>query len=106
MALHPALAALLTQTVLHAPYTGQDGYGASTYGPAVTRAASIQYDVRQIPTPQGEQARSMTLVFLNGDFALGARDKLTLPDGTSPAIQQLMAVNDVNGSLSHYEVRL
>jgi hypothetical protein len=106
MALHPALAALLTQTVLHAPYTGQDGYGASTYGPAVTREASIQYDVRQIPTPQGEQARSMTLVFLNGNAPVGARDKLTLPDGTSPAIQQLVAVMDVDGHPSHYEVRL
>jgi hypothetical protein len=106
MPLHPALAALLTQTVLHAPYTGQDGYGASTYGPAVTREASIQYDLRQVPTPQGEQARSMTLVFLNGDQPVGARDKLTLPDGTSPAIQQLVAVMDVNKSLSHYEIRL
>ena len=31
MPLHPALAAMLTQTVLHAPYTGQDGYGAVSY---------------------------------------------------------------------------
>lgn len=106
MALHPALAALLTQTVLHAPYTGQDGYGASTYGPAVSREASMQYEVRQVLTPQGEQAVSMTVLFLNGDAPVGSRDKFTLPDGTSPAIQQLMAVNDVNGSLSHYEVRL
>jgi hypothetical protein len=106
MPMHPALRALLTDTVLHAAATAQDGYGTPTYGPAVARPAKVEAEVRQVLTPQGELGVSQTRVFLNGDQPVGARDKLTLPDGTSPAIQALAPIRDVDGTLSHYELLL
>src|SRR5262245_31925928 len=106
--MHPALVAMLTQTVTHVPYTGQDRYGKPTYGAAVQRATRIQYVVQRITTADGQERVSTTTLFFNGDFTLNVRDKLTLPDTTSPAIQQVYSAEDPlqPGVIDHWRVLL
>jgi hypothetical protein len=105
--MHPALQAMLVDTVSIAPYVGQDAYGKPTYGAAVLHPARLEYELTTVRTPQGQERTSTSVVVLNGDFVLTERDKLTLADGTSPAIQQVArAMKPFSAALDHYEVRL
>jgi hypothetical protein len=105
--MHPNLQAMLVHTVSITPYVGQDAYGKPTYGPAVVRPARVEYELTIVPTAQGQARTSTSVVMLNGDFVLTERDKLTLADGTSPAIQQVArAFKPFSPVLDHYEVRL
>lgn len=101
----PTLAAMLTDTVQQAAYTGtQDVYGAPVYATPVVLAARVDWKVRRITNHAGEERISRAQVFFNGDVTLGVRDKMTLPDGTSPPIQVLSPVTEEVGALDHWEV--
>ena len=104
----PALLDMLTETVLHAPYTGQDAYGKPTYGPAVARLASIEYRLTTGNQTQGAERVSFTIVYFDATFPLSVRDKLTLPNGSSPAIQEVGSKVDPTqpGVVDHYRVVL
>lgn len=102
----PALLAMLTDTVPLAPWTGQDGYGAPTYGPAVPTPARVEYRQRRIVNAQGQERMSLCTVFFNGNVTVDLRDKLILPDTTSPAIQLVYPVRDEVGAVDHWEVML
>ena len=99
---------MLTETVSHQSYVGQDAYGKPTYGPAVERPALIQY--RVTTGGQGQQAErvSTTIIYCDADFVLSVRDRLVLPDGSAPAIQDVYRLPDPTqpGVYSHYEVLL
>ena len=101
-----AFRALLTETVTHAAYAGQDGYGTPTYGKGHSRPARVQYTIRRIVNAQGQEVLSRCKVFLDSDASLTLKDRLTLADGTSPPLQLLSPVRDETGTLSHYEVWL
>lgn len=101
-----ALLDLLTDTVTLAPYVSQDAYGTPTYGATQTLAARVQYKVQRITNAQGQERVSQAKVFLDGTVTVALQDKLTLPDGRSPAIQLLYEVKDVDGSRHHIEVWL
>jgi hypothetical protein len=92
--MHPALAAMLTQTVQHSAYTGQDPFGKPLYGSAVARACRIEYQIAVTPNQQGQGRVSNTVVYFDGTFPLTVRDKLLLSDGTAPAIQQVQVWED------------
>jgi hypothetical protein len=104
----PALQTMLTQTVSHQPYTGQDVYGKPTYGAVVEHPALIEY--RITTGGQGQQAErvSVTVVYCEANFPLTVRDRLVLPDGTAPAIQDVQSWPDPTqpGSTDHYEIVL
>jgi hypothetical protein len=102
------LRAMLTQTVMHSAYTGQDAYGKPTYAAAVARACRIQYEVRSVANPQGQERTSNTVIFFDGTFPLTVRDKLVLPDGTAPALQLVYAPVDPDHPdvIDHYEAIL
>lgn len=102
--MHAALAMLLTDTVSHATYTGQDGYGAPTYAAAVTHPCRVEYKIRRITNAQGEERVSRARLFFDGDVVIGLRDKLVLEDETAPAIQLIYRVRDETGALDHVEV--
>jgi hypothetical protein len=103
----PALVAMLTETIAHAAYTGQDSYGKPTYGAPVNRAARIQYQVTAVTTAQGQERTSTTKIICNGNFGITVRDKLTLPDGTSPTIQQVYSPRDpFSAAVDHHEILL
>jgi hypothetical protein len=92
--MHPALAAMLTQTVQHSPYTGQDNYGKPTYGSAVPRRCLIEYHITVAQNQPGQGRTSNTVLYFDGTFPLTVRDKLVLPDTTAPAIQQVQVRED------------
>jgi hypothetical protein len=105
--MHPDLQAMLVHTVSVAPYLGQDAYGKPTYGPAVVRPARVEYEDTIVITAQGSARTNTSVVVLNGDFDLTERDKITLADGTSPAIQRVARAYEPDSPvLDHYEVRL
>ncbi len=95
------LRAMLTETVSHQAYLGQDGYGASQYGLAVERPCRIEAKVQPIPTAQGEERTSMTRIFFAPDFPLELRDRIVLPDETAPQIQRVTLSHDEFGVPHH-----
>ncbi len=104
MTMDAALRALLTDTVTLAAYTSQDVYGSPTYASPQTVPARIEYKVRRVVDHTGQERVSRARVFLDGDVVLDLRDRVTLPDGTSPPILALYSVRDVDGSISHHEI--
>jgi hypothetical protein len=101
----PALAALLTDTVTQAAWTGaQDVYGAPTYAAPVTLPARVQWVTRRITTATGEERTARAQIFFDSTATIGLRDRLTLPDGTTPPLQAVGAVYDELGGLSHWEI--
>jgi hypothetical protein len=104
--MEPALLALLTETIQHRAYTGQDRYGKPTYAAPVTRPARLEYRVSTLTDAQGQERTSMITVFCHGDFPITLRDHITLDDGTSPAIQAVYSPRDLDGSVHHHEIKL
>jgi hypothetical protein len=105
--LHPALAALLTETVTHEAFTGvQDAYGAPAFAGSVTHPARVEFTVRRIVDHTGQERMSRCKVFLDGDVTIDLRDRLVLPDGTAPPILALSSPRDLSGNVSHWEVSL
>lgn len=97
--------ALLTETLTIAAYTGvQDGYGQPTFGSPVSVPARLEYKTRRIVTATGDERLSRCRAFLEGTLTLDLRDKLILPDGTSPPMQLIYAPRDEGGAIDHYEV--
>jgi hypothetical protein len=103
--MEPSLVAMLTETVTHAAYYGQDLYGKPVYSEAVQRPARIQYEVTVVNV-QGQERTSTTTVYFNGDFPLTVRDKVILPDGQAPAIQSIASPRDMQGQIYHHKVFL
>lgn len=103
----PVLVALLTETVIHEAYTGvQDSYGTPTYAPPVTLPARVEPSPQRIATQAGEERLSRARVFLDGNVQIDLRDRITLPDGTQPAILTAMVLNDEYGRPDHWEMRV
>ena len=97
------LAVMLTAQVAHQRYLSQDGYGTPTFAAPVMLPALVEYKIRRIVTAQGEERMSRAKVFLDGNVVLDLRDKLTLEDGTSPALQLVYQVRDEGGAVHHIE---
>lgn len=95
--------------VIRSAYTGQDGYGQATFGSAVTHLCRVVRKpqiVRQ--TGGGETAGSIrevistSQIFSKSIVGWGLRDKVTLADGTTPKILQIVTYPDEDGP--HHEV--
>ena len=108
MPMEPALRSMLTQTITQAPYLGIDMYGKPSYGPPVQRPARISLRIETITNPQGQERVSNTTVIIDGDVPVTVNDRLTLPDGTSPAVQLVYSPEDPDfpGVIHHYELKL
>ena len=100
----PALLEMLTETVQHAAYTGQDSYGTPTFAAPVARPARVEYGTQRFTTAQGQERVSRALVYFAWDFPLDLRDQVTLDDGSRPALQRIDRFKDEVGNPSHYEV--
>jgi hypothetical protein len=99
----PELAAMLTETVSHEAYVGQDGYGAPQYDAAVLRPCRVEFKVGPVVTATGEERTSSTRIFFESDFTLNLRDRLVLEDGTAPQIQAIYRPRDEYGIVHHQE---
>jgi hypothetical protein len=99
-----ALKAMLIDTITHEPYVSHDQYGAPTYGASVTRPGRLETRMATAIVGGGLTLVPQTRLFLDGDPLVHQSDRLTLPDGTQMLIQNLAAVTDEQGVLSHYEI--
>lgn len=100
----PALQQWLTETVELMPYTGQDGYGKANYGPAQVVPCRTEAQSRTLMLGTGREGVSNTRLFLDSNVQITMRDQVRFQDGTTPPIQRIDRVRDLDGSLSHHEV--
>lgn len=95
--MHPALRALLKETVTVRPKTGRSGYGAPAYGAPVTYPARCRQVSRLVRAPDGQEKLASWEVRLDGDAVVGPEDEVTLPNGTKPPILRVSSVPDETG---------
>lgn len=95
-------------SVTHTPWTGQDGYGADTFGAPVPRRAIVDMTRKPRVTRAGKLLMTIAeITFLepitdNGasgrDEPIDTRDKIVLPDGsTGPIVSVGGPVDPVTG---------
>ena len=76
----------------------RDGYGKPTYLPAATYPARVEGKNQIVRTANGDERASTTQVTLAGGPTIGAEDRLTLPDGSSPGIVAIATVPGASGT--------
>lgn len=92
------VADLLTSTVAVAPYVSHDEWGKPTFGPSVDLPARVVRGRKQVLTAAGELAVSTSRAYVApGAVVVGARDRVTLPDGTQPEVLALDDFPDDEG---------
>jgi hypothetical protein len=101
----PELAAMLTETVTHEAYQGQDGYGSPVYSAPAPRPCRVEYRVSRIVTALGEERTSNTRIFFDTDFTLNLRDRIVLEDTTAPQILAVYRPRDEEGNVYYQEAR-
>ena len=102
----PALVAMLTDTLLVAPLTGRDAYGAPSYGPQVSVKGRVEKSLVTQFTPQGRQVVQETRISMDGTAPVTEGSQLTLPDSTVHLVQKFAVVEDEQGNIDHFEVVL
>lgn len=95
--------------VIRTPYTGQDGYGQPSFGGPATHLCRVVHKPQLIRLAGGGETRgtireviSTSQIFSKSIVGWGLRDQLTLADGTSPKILQIVTFPDEDGP--HHEV--
>lgn len=95
-----AVANTLTQdlqaTITREAFTsGQDVRGEPNRSTGVSVKAIVEYKTRQVKTPSGEFVTSRAKVtILDPSIVIHVKDKLTLPDGTSGPILEVVGLAD------------
>lgn len=94
---------LLVDTVTIAPWASQDAAGQATYGAPVAYDALVEYDTTKaivVGTIDGRGGQAVVfkaVVHLDGRPTISLRDKITLPDGSTPAILNVRSYSDQSG---------
>lgn len=89
MAIDPALQALCPNTVTISPWGSADGYGKATYGTAVSHTCLLVKMPKMVRTVTGQERVSTAQIYLTSAPGTSVKDKVTLPDGTTPVILQV-----------------
>ena len=74
-------APLMRQRVVVKPFASYDGYGAASYGAAVTYQAAVVGEVKLVRTAQGQEVPSQQTVYLMSNAAVRPQDQITLSTG-------------------------
>ena len=103
MAIARELQALCPNTVTIAPWVSADSYSKSTYGTAVSHTCLLVRSPKMVRTVTGQEKVSMAQVYLTSAPGTSVKDRVTLPDGTTPVIMHVDTYpNDTE--LSYFEV--
>ncbi len=80
------LQALCPNTVTIQPFASADSYSKPTYGSGVVYTCLIAKQPKMVRTVTGQEKVSMAQIYLTSAPGVSVKDKVTLPDGTTPAI--------------------
>lgn len=91
VAIADSLTISLQSTVQHESFLGQTIYGA-TWSSAIPRTAIVELRSRLHQTRDGRLVDTRAMVLFPRDIAVDHRDKITLPDGSSGPIVDVVGV--------------
>ena len=88
----------LQDTVTHAAYSSQDGYGKPTYASGVSRPAIVEKKARLFRTDGGQEIVSRHKVTFLQQVAISTKDRITLSDGSTGPILDVQGLMDPSTS--------
>ncbi len=93
-----SLRSMLTSTITVEPWSSQDVYGQATYGTAVSMAARISKAPKLVRADDGREVVAGSTAWVDPvSTIIGARDRVTLPDGTTPTVLSVERIPDERG---------
>jgi hypothetical protein len=101
------LITLLNQTITLETFNSySNNLGDCSYNTAVTLPARVERRIKVVRSLKGENAVSTATIFLNGSITLDkyGRDRITLPDSTTPPILAIEDGVKGDGTVLYYEV--
>ena len=103
MAIDPQLTSFMPDSVTIAPYASYNNYGEETFsGSTRTADAYVEPGVQMDRGDQINEKSRSTVAYI-ADTTIALKDKITLPDGTTPEISTVEIYNFVGG-LDHTKV--
>lgn len=97
MALEPAFLALMNQQVTVEPFASSNMYGEPAFGDAVTMQARIEGRPQMVRTATGEERVASAVVYVDSTPVVSPRDRVTLPDGSTPLVLSVIEMPDERG---------
>ena len=95
---------LMDDTVTVSPFSSLDSYNKPTYSSDVEYANSrVKFKVRQVFDFEGNEVTAGGDVVLGSNAVIGAKDKLTLSDGTTPKI---LNSGNIPGDVGSHHTRI
>ena len=97
---------LLNQTITLSTFNSTDKYGDCSYNSPVSYKARVERRIKIVRSMQGMEAVSTAAIYLDGTVSLDSkgRDKITLPDGSTPIILAISDGIDGGGATYYTEV--
>lgn len=84
----------LTVDVTVEPFSSYDGYGKPSYSSGTDYEAVVEQISRLIRTPGGQEVMAKHRITFLEAVAISAKDRITLPDGTTGPILDVEGVVD------------
>ena len=106
MALPGAIVAQLRDTISVQLATGEDAYGARTFGTATTVKGRVTTARTMVQTPGGDRLVEATKVILPDVAGFDGDAQLTLPDGKTYGVRTFTRRAWPDGATYHIEVLL
>lgn len=97
------LLSLLIDTVTIAPWASQNSAGEATFGDAISYSALVEYKTQNVLTVGTQDGRGgrvavgSAIIHLDGRPDIGLKDKITLPDDSTPQIKAVYSYSDQAG---------
>lgn len=100
------LSNLLNQTIQLSTFNSVNKYGDASYNTAASYKARVERRIKIVRSMQGTEAVSTSAVYLDGSVSLDSkgRDKITLPDGSTPTILTISDGIDGGGATYYTEI--
>ncbi len=93
-----SLRSMLTSTITVEPWASQNVYGQVTYGTAVSMSARIAKRPKLVRADDGREVVAGSTAWVDStSVVIGARDRVTLLDGTTPTVLSVERVPDESG---------
>lgn len=89
---------LMTQTCTVEPFSSNNEYGEPSFGTAVSYSCRTVHKTNLIRTIENKEITSIAQTWIYGSPGISPKDRITLPDGTTPKILRVDRFPDENGN--------